>query len=82
MPEFGGYIDSSDDNSVPQGQLPQDLDSARCENAERSENKELSDQKIEVAQSNLSSDFSDIDKLVSYCNKSLQDIVTINAVER
>ena len=65
VPEFGGYIDSSDDDSIPQGQLPQELDSARSENAEPSESEELSDQEIEARQSDSSGDFLDIDKLVS-----------------
>ena len=63
--EFGGYIDSSDDDSIPQGQLHQELDSAMSENAEPSENEELCDQEIEAKQSDSSSDFLDIDKLVS-----------------
>jgi hypothetical protein len=65
VPEFGGYIDSSDDDSIPQGQLPRELDSARSENAEPSENEELSDQEIEARQSDSSGDLLDIDKLVS-----------------
>ena len=64
VPEFGGYIDSSDDDIIPQGQLPQELDSTRSENAQPSENKELSDQEIEARQSDSSGDFLDIDKLV------------------
>jgi hypothetical protein len=65
VPEFGGYIDSSDDDNIPQGQLPQELDSARSENVEPSENEELSDQEIEATQSDSSGDFLDIDKLVT-----------------